>query len=101
MNLQPTTQRLRLRLYNARLDFQTEQTRTLMSGPWNPEPRALLSSGFSDSQVSQIMEADKTRRIDEMLAQQDWRLKRSADRQRSVSGSQIARSPLKRIARDI
>ena len=101
MTDQPTTQRLRLRLYNARLDFNTEQTEQMLRGPWHADPAQLLASGWSNESVTQIMDMERTARIDEMLVQQRWRMERTTDRQRSTSGSEIQRSPLKRIDRSL
>lgn len=94
---QPTRERLHLRLAHARIDMDTRILQEEVEGhpesPW--ESRAF--SHLTQAQLDEIAEYEKSHKIDELLAAQDWALNVAAQsRQRSTA---VKAQPLKKIDR--
>lgn len=83
---QPSTQRMKVRIHHARMEMETDRFIDEVDHPPTSPYDSRGFSGFTDAEVSEITAGANLRRIDEMVALQDWIINVSrAQRQRSVA----------------
>ena len=100
MPTQPSTQAMRLRPFHARVEMETDRFVDEVDNPPRSPYDSRGFSGFTDAQVSEITAGANLRKIDEMVALQDWIINVSrAQRQRSVAVSPPKQ--LKRVDRNL
>lgn len=100
MTTQPSSQGMRLRLFSARVEMDTDRFMDeIDNAPKSPyDSRGF--AGFTDAQISEITADANLRKIDEMVALQDWIINVSSlHKQRSVSVSPPKQ--LKRVDRSL